>query len=93
MLSEFSSTEQSLFHTSRLVPLEFNLYRFNVFRHLLLINCSFGWMYQVNSGVLVERTIQPNIPIKFKQPSCAVPNKTPCDPKQTIYKRKNYLAL
>ena len=27
MLSELSSTEQTLFHTSRLVPLEFNLYR------------------------------------------------------------------
>ena len=50
-------------------------------------------MYQVNSGVLVERTIRPNTPIKFKQPSCEVPNKTSCDPKQTIYKRKNYLVL
>ncbi|KAJ7386528.1 hypothetical protein OS493_008664 [Desmophyllum pertusum] len=54
---------------------------------------SFGWMYQVNSGVLVERMIQPNTPIKFSQPSCTTPGTTPCDPKTTDYKEKRYLAL
>lgn len=54
---------------------------------------SFGWMYQANSGVLIERMIQPNTQIKFWQPSCAVPSTSPCDPKKATYKGKNYLVL
>lgn len=50
-------------------------------------------MYQVNSGVLVERQIQPNTPIKFWQPSCASTNAAPCDPKTFNYKGKRYLVL
>lgn len=49
-------------------------------------------MYQVNSGVLVEKQIQPDTPIKFSQPSCAVPDSTPCDPKKASYKGKSYLV-
>ncbi|XP_078353902.1 uncharacterized protein LOC144638585 [Oculina patagonica] len=54
---------------------------------------SFGWMYQVNSGVLIERMIQPNTPIKFWQPSCSTPGTTPCDPKTKNYQGKHYLVL
>ena len=50
-------------------------------------------MYQVNSGVFVEKTIKPNTWINFKHPSCAVPNTTPCDPKKATYKGKQYLVL
>ena len=49
-------------------------------------------MYQVNAGVLVEKQIQPDTPIKFWQPSCAVPNTAPCDPKKTNYKDNPYLV-
>ena len=50
-------------------------------------------MYQVNSGVLVERMIQPNTHIKFWQPSCATSGTTPCDPKTANYQGKRYLVL
>ena len=50
---------------------------------------SFGWMYQVNSGVLISKMIQPDNPIKFWQPSC----RTPCNPKTTTYKNKRYFVL
>ncbi|KAK2563041.1 hypothetical protein P5673_014050 [Acropora cervicornis] len=53
---------------------------------------SFGWMYQVNSGIMIEKKIRPDTPIKFLQPSCATPG-TPCDPKRASYKGNNYLVL
>ncbi|KAL9950615.1 hypothetical protein ACROYT_G043138 [Oculina patagonica] len=54
---------------------------------------SFGWMYQLNSGVLLEKHIQPNTPIKFWQPSCAAPGTAPCDPKTANYQEKRYFVL
>lgn len=50
-------------------------------------------MYQANSGVLVERMIQPNTPIKFWQPSCATQGTSPCDHKTANYQGKRYLVL
>ncbi|KAL9977465.1 hypothetical protein ACROYT_G014871 [Oculina patagonica] len=54
---------------------------------------SFGWLYQLNSGLLLERKIQPNTPIKFWQPSCTIPGTTPCDPKTAQYQDERYLIL
>ena len=54
---------------------------------------SFGWLYQINSGVLIESTkIRPNTPIKFFQPSCKT-GTAPCDPKTAVYQSKRYLVL
>lgn len=54
---------------------------------------SFGWLYQINSGVLIESTkIRPNTPIKFFQPSCKT-DTAPCDPKTAVYQSKRYLVL
>ena len=53
---------------------------------------SFGWMYQVNSSIMIEKKIRSDTPIKFLQPSCATPG-TPCDPKRASYKGNNYLVL
>ena len=49
-------------------------------------------MYQINSGVLVQRRITPNTPIRFFQPSCQT-GTPPCDPKTRDYQGKRYFML
>jgi hypothetical protein len=50
-------------------------------------------MYQVNSGVLIKKGINPDTLMKFTQPSCAVGGGSPCDPKKDTYNGKPYLVL
>ena len=50
-------------------------------------------MYQVNSGVLIKRGIQPDTLIRFTQPSCANSGASPCNPKRETYAGKSYLVL
>jgi len=54
---------------------------------------SFGWMYQVNAGVLIKKRIRPDTQIRFVQPSCVNEGASPCDPKQETYDGKRYLVL
>ena len=64
---------------------------------LLFLLCSFGWVYQANTGVfLTGSQITPSdVPLTFSHPSCtsSTGGAVPCDHKTKTYDHKNYLVL